>query len=74
MRTMIRSKNPYLKNLKYYFENDAITINKFKEKFEEIYQIRDIFNNDLQALHARIQYVQDREPFSTYNNQITLNC
>ena len=65
-RTLVGSSNQCLKQLRYYFENESVIVNKFKDHFEDVYQIRDIFNNDIDALQARIEYVQDREPTSSY--------
>lgn len=75
---LVNGKNNCLKQLKYYFMNDAITINKFKKYFEENYNISNIFENDLDALHSRIQYVEKNEPTSLYepidNNQTNNLC
>lgn len=65
-RNLIFSNNPCFKQLRYYFEHDSLTVTKFKNHFESIYGINDIFYNDLDALHSRIQFIEDREPISNF--------
>ena len=61
MRSLVLSSNLCIQHLKFYFKNDSICVTEFRNSFNAMY---DIFNNDLQALHSRIGYIQQRENVS----------
>ena len=66
IRNIVSSNHSCMKQLRYYFEREAVTVNKFLDHFENVYQVRDIFYNDIDALFSRIKFVEDREPISNY--------
>ena len=70
MRRLVFSNNPFCRQLRYYFESNSITVCMFKDKFEKLYGIREIFNNDADALHSRIKFIEDREEISSWHSNI----
>ena len=63
---MLNSKSPCLVNLKSYYRNDAFIKKAICEIFDKEYNIGNIFDNDLMAVNARIEFVQRHEPRSCY--------
>ena len=47
-----------------YFKHSSDFYKNIKHNFEELYNIKDIYENDLDALHSRISFVQQREASS----------
>ena len=70
MRKFVFSNNSCCKQLKYYFQFNSIIVKMFIDKFEREYGISDIFNNDLDALHSRVKFTEDREPISSWHDCI----
>lgn len=61
--------NNYSRNFsifKYFFKCESIMFEDCREIFHKVYQVKDVFNNDLQAIKSRIKYVQGQEEWSTY--------
>ena len=41
-------------------------IDHFNQTWQEVYEVSDVLNNDMQAILARIKFVQDREPCTMF--------
>ena len=53
-------------SLKHYFFCSSSFIDSFNQTWQEVYEVGDVLNNDVQAILARIKFVQDREPCSMF--------
>ena len=53
-------------SLKHYFFSSSSFIDRFNQTWQEVYEVGDVLNNDVQAILARIKFVQDREPCSMF--------
>ena len=41
-------------------------LDRFNHTWQEVYKVSDVLNNDMQAILARIRFVQDKEPCSMF--------
>jgi hypothetical protein len=64
--SLLNSKSACLLPYLPYLKTDAICILAIKKIFKNVYQIPDLFTNDIDAVRARIFYVQNREERSNF--------
>ena len=63
---LLKSKNNVLNTLKDYSTNDSFIVKEVNEILLENYNIANLKNNAIDAINARIFYVQRHEPISLY--------
>ena len=56
------NRGPFIGHLKYYLTRKSTLFRNVSARFRDMYGVNDIFENDLQALRARIKFVSDHEP------------
>ena len=56
----------YFYSLKHYFFSSLSFIDRFNQTWQVVYEVSDVFNNDMRAILARIKFVQDRETCSMF--------
>ena len=64
--SVCHSKSASLGSLRHYFKNQSFFVRMLTLRFEQLYQVNDFMNNDVDALLARIDFVQRTEPRSNY--------
>ena len=69
--SLILSKNPVFETLKYYFMLKSELKSRISDRFRDIYGVANMRQNDIDALLARIDYVERTEPRSYYNFNTT---
>lgn len=63
---LISSSSPCLYRHKAYFVNFSLLATSVQKIFAETYGVQDVFDNDFDALMARVSFVQNNENFSSY--------
>ena len=64
--SLIETESPCILPLKDYFKNSSCILKHTQYSFEKEYCVQNILANELDALIARINFVQAREPRSNY--------
>ena len=59
--------SPCISHLKYYFKCGSYMYDWVKKLFADVYQIKDVNNNDRSAIFARINYIQRNEARSSHS-------
>ena len=63
---LIRASSPCLRDLSYYFKHNSIFKSNIDSLFKDVYDINDVLKNDMDAIIARIYFIQRNEPHSHY--------
>ena len=66
-RFVLKSENHNLKKFKYYWNFSAFMKNNIDRIFQTEYDVKNVFLNDVDAILARIDYVEKHEPRSYFN-------
>ena len=63
---LCKNTSPCTSKLKYYFKFESVLSFRVKSAFDSVYGIDDLFGNCMEAIKARINFVQRNEPRSSY--------
>ena len=67
-RSVLRAKNHFINKLKYYWNSVADIKINIERIFVSEYDVTDVFNNDADAIIARIDFVERNEPRMSFLN------
>ena len=63
---LLNSNSRCLDSLKYYIRYDSFLIRRVNEIFKSQYNVENVFNNDIEAVRSRINFIQRTEERSNY--------
>ena len=59
--SLLKNNSQCILPIKYFLLNKSTLIGKVRSIFREVYGIQDLFNNDIEAIFARMNFIQSRE-------------
>ena len=63
---MFKTRSPCVSRFRYFYRYRSLMSSRVRELFRSIYNINEIFDNDLAAIKSRINYIERNEPRSSY--------